>query len=247
MEIWAHRGLSRLFPENTLQSFAAACEYEITGIELDIQLTKDDKIVVIHDETVDRTTDGKGAVRKYTLEELKKLRIKSPDGYTEIPTIEEVLDLMEPYCRKYGVRINIELKNNKTDYPGMEEMIYNLIKQRHLEEYIVFSTFNYRSLARMQKIDPTLSLGFLSEKAGDCAKKARRLGIKVIHPFIGSMVRSYAGKGYTIRCYNVMRNEPFYPEQRKSVIYDFEKLKKLGITDIFTNNCDFYCSKRGEN
>ena len=63
MKIWAHRGCSYDYPENTLESFRAALDYEITGIELDIQLTKDGKMIVLHDEKVDRTTDGKGYER----------------------------------------------------------------------------------------------------------------------------------------------------------------------------------------
>ena len=69
MNIWAHRGLSGLYPENTIQAFKEACQYDITGIELDIQMTKDGSMVVIHDEKVNRTTDGKGYVKDLTLEE----------------------------------------------------------------------------------------------------------------------------------------------------------------------------------
>lgn len=77
MKIWAHRGCSYRYPENTLSSFREACRYEITGIELDIQLSRDGEIVVIHDERVDRTTDGSGRVEAMTLRELKQLKILS--------------------------------------------------------------------------------------------------------------------------------------------------------------------------
>ena len=100
MKIWAHRGCSYAWPENTLQAFEAACKYNITGIELDIQLTKDNKMVVIHDETVDRTTNGTGKVKDFTLAEIKNLKIATHPGffgikkYTQVPTIEEVFNLL---------------------------------------------------------------------------------------------------------------------------------------------------------
>ena len=127
MKIWAHRGCSQIYPENTMLSFSKAAKIEgLTGIELDIQLTKDNRIVVCHDEKVDRTTDGIGEVRNYTLKELKKLRIDAGNGtYEKIPTIEEVLDLLENRMMN-GLKLNIELKNSRIPYDGMEEKIIDL-------------------------------------------------------------------------------------------------------------------------
>ena len=112
MKIWAHRGCSQMYPENTMLSFEKAAAIQgLTGIELDIQLTKDGQMVVCHDEKVDRTTDGIGELRGYTLAELKKLKIDAGNGkYEQIPTIEEVLDLLENRM-KDGLKLNIELKN----------------------------------------------------------------------------------------------------------------------------------------
>lgn len=102
MKIWAHRGCSQMYPENTLISFSKACEINgLAGIELDIQLTKDNHMVVIHDERVDRTTNGSGYVKDFTLDKLKKLKIRSVNRSQEhIPTIQEVLDLIEPKLRE---------------------------------------------------------------------------------------------------------------------------------------------------
>ena len=98
MRIWAHRGCSQACPENTLLAFEkAAALKDLAGIELDIQLTRDGEIVVCHDEKVDRTTDGTGEIRSFTLTELKKLKIDAGNGRMEqIPTMKEVLDLLEP-------------------------------------------------------------------------------------------------------------------------------------------------------
>lgn len=111
MKIWAHRGCSQRYPENTLLAFEKAIAIKgLTGIELDIQLTKDGHMVVIHDERVDRTTESIGFVRDYTLSELKRLHIYADSHPTQqIPTIEEVLDLIEQRMRE-GMLLNIELK-----------------------------------------------------------------------------------------------------------------------------------------
>ena len=125
-----------MYPENTLTSFGKAMEIKgISGVELDIQLTKDGELVVIHDERVDRTTDGFGFVRDYTLKELQALHIFAGKGVAaeKIPTMREVIELLMPrlkvYCDavrqgipedeiKDGMRINIELKTSVYNYPG---------------------------------------------------------------------------------------------------------------------------------
>ena len=97
MKLWAHRGCSQRYPENTLIAFEKAAQLQgLAGIELDIQLTKDGQIVVIHDEKVDRTTDGSGWVRDYSLAELKRLKIDAGCyPHQVIPTMEEVFELLE--------------------------------------------------------------------------------------------------------------------------------------------------------
>ena len=174
MKIWAHRGCSQRYPENTLLAFERAAEIKgLEGIELDIQLTKDGHMVVIHDERVDRTTDGIGEVRQYTLAELKKLRIDAGNGkYEQIPTMEEVLDLLGDKL-KSGLRLNIELKNSVFPYEGMEEKIVDLMHQRDLEKQIVFSTFYAKSLQRIRKLDPNVELGILDRKVSDCLYKLK--------------------------------------------------------------------------
>lgn len=168
MKIWAHRGCSQNYPENTLLAFKKACELNnLAGIELDIQLTKDGEIVVIHDETVDRTTDGKGYVRDYTLQALKKLRVKTgndfQDGNLEelcIPTMDEVLDILEPRLRR-GMKLNIELKTSVYEYPGIERKIVELIEKRGLEDSIVYSSFSAKSLINLHLCNPNASIGML--------------------------------------------------------------------------------------
>ncbi|MEZ3485950.1 MAG: hypothetical protein K1W22_04980 [Lachnospiraceae bacterium] len=138
MKIWAHRGCSQMYPENTMRAFENAVKLDgLAGIELDIQLTKDGQIIVCHDERADRTTDGIGEIRQFTLAQLKKLRIDAGDGkYEQIPAMDEVLDLLGDYGDKLrlGLKLNIELKNSVFPYEGMEEKIVNLIHRRGIQD-----------------------------------------------------------------------------------------------------------------
>ena len=135
MKIWAHRGCSQNYPENTIVAFEKAAELKnLEGIELDIQLTKDGHMVVFHDDRVDRTTDGIGEIKQYTLDELKKLNINAGNGKVEkIPTIEEVMNLLENQLKR-GLKLNIELKHGLVPYFGMEKKIVELVQKRQLQK-----------------------------------------------------------------------------------------------------------------
>lgn len=153
MKIWAHRGCSQMYPENTLLAFEKAAELDgLEGIEFDIQMTKDGELVVIHDERVDRTTEGTGYVKDYLFSQLRRLHIYAgSDRSQSIPAIEEVLDLLEDKIRS-GLKINIELKNSIFPYEGMEEKIVSLINRRGMQESVVYSSFNALSVEKIRKI-----------------------------------------------------------------------------------------------
>ena len=169
VNIWAHRGCCCRYPENTLAAFGAACRLGgLSGIELDIQLTRDGEIVVIHDETVDRTTDGHGNVGDFSLEELKRLRVKAGrllffQRYTEerIPLMREVLELVKPFCEENGLLINIELKNSNVRYEGMEQKILALVAEYGLEGHIIYSSFNPDSILLLKELDSSVQTGIL--------------------------------------------------------------------------------------
>ena len=108
-KVWAHRGASAYAPENTLEAFLLAAEQGADGVELDVQLTKDGEMVVVHDEEIDRVSDGSGFVKDYTLAELKNLNFnKTHLEYqnVKIPTLREVYEALKPT----GMTINVELK-----------------------------------------------------------------------------------------------------------------------------------------
>lgn len=242
MKIWAHRGCSLMYPENTLSAFERAAAIRgLTGIELDIQLTRDGRMVVCHDERVDRTTDGTGEVRSFSLTELKQLNIDAGNGlYERIPTIEEVLELLDHHLRN-GLLLNIELKNSVFPYEGMEEKIVELICGRGLRDQIIYSSFSALSLERLRGIDPGAEIGILDAKVSDCLYKLKGgCGATALHPHWGGMdLPPEKLAGYTIRAWAGGR---IYPEKSAGGRLDLETLERKGITDVFLNEPERYVS-----
>ncbi|MBU0928619.1 MAG: glycerophosphodiester phosphodiesterase [Spirochaetes bacterium] len=159
--IFAHRGYSAAFPENTALAFREALKTGCHGIEMDVQLTRDGELVVIHDETVDRTTDGSGRVRDLSLEELRRLDASAGFGNAlgknPIPTLDEYLDIVETS----DVVINIELKNGTFAYPGLAERVARAVSERGLSRRAIFSSFNHQSLLACKRISPDSELAFI--------------------------------------------------------------------------------------
>lgn len=240
MKIWAHRGCSQRYPENTLLAFEKAAELQnLTGIELDIQLTKDGQMVVFHDEKVDRTTDGTGYIRDYALAELKKLKIDAGNNsFQSIPMIEEVLELLSGRM-KAGLKLNIELKNSISPYEGMEEKIVNLVHERGLEGAVVYSTFYAKSLEKISRLDPEAELGILDVKVSDCMYKLKGCcGAVALHPFWRAMdLTKEQLLGYPVRAW---LSGHLYPEQPTGTRLDLMKLELQGITDIILNEPEVY-------
>ncbi|RKM60426.1 hypothetical protein D6855_06820 [Butyrivibrio sp. CB08] len=260
MRIWAHRGCSQLYPENTITSFSQAMDVPgVAGIELDIQLTRDEELVVIHDERVDRTTDGFGYVRDFTLAGIRSLHVPAGGGATEyIPTMREVFELMESrlleYCRskqeggpESGMRLNIELKNSVYPYPGMEEKIVEMVHEFGVEDAIVYSSFYAESLLKVHELDPKAELGVLDSKVSDCLFKA--IGLEQIigdpsfkfalHPYGNSIdIEDYRFEGRAVRGWF---GGHLYPEKPTDGKMDVFKYEALGVTDLFLNEPEKYC------
>lgn len=187
-KIFAHRGYSGKYPENTMIAFKKALECGVDGIELDVQLTKDGEVVIIHDETIDRTTTGKGFVVDYTYEELEKFdaSFKFKDlGFNKIPTLREYFQLV----KDYDIVTNVELKTGINEYLGIEEKVWELIKEYNLEKKVIISSFNHFSVMRMKKIAPQLKYGFLSEDwIIDAGKYTHSHGVQCYHPRFNNLV-----------------------------------------------------------
>lgn len=158
---FAHRGSSAICPENTMAAFAKGLEQGATGIETDVQMTKDGRLVLIHDESVARTTGAEGLVKDYTYDELAKLDAGSWFGADfqgeRIPLLEELLEL----TKNHGTIVNIELKNGSIQYPELEKRVIETVRQYNMSEQIVISSFNHYSLVECKHIDPEIRTGLL--------------------------------------------------------------------------------------
>ena len=240
MKIWAHRGCSQRYPENTMTSFARAAELSgLTGIETDIQLTKDGQLVVIHDERIDRTTDGIGAVQEYTLSEIRQFHIYAGTAEPEhIPSLEEVLDiLIKPM--EQGLLLNLELKNSIIAYEGMEEKILQLISQRGLNDKIVYSSFNARSIEKIKTLNSEAHTAILDVKVSDCLYKKRGgCHADALHPYWKAMdLSAQELQGQTVRAW---LSGHLYPEKPTGTKLDLAVLEKTGITDVILNEPEQY-------
>jgi glycerophosphoryl diester phosphodiesterase len=185
MKVTAHRGYSGLYPENTMLAFKKAAEARADEIEMDVQLTKDGTVVIIHDETVDRVTGGKGLVRDYTFEELRKLDAAfiwgGKYGFNPIPSLDEYF----AWVKNTEIVTNIELKNSVYYYEGLEEKTLALIKKYDLEQQILFSSFNHASLLKCKKLNPAIPCGVLTGKPiGNAGYYIQSAGLEFYHPDI---------------------------------------------------------------
>lgn len=180
--IIAHRGFSSKYPENSMLSFIKAAEVGADGIEIDVHLSKDKVPVVIHDETVNRTTYKKGYVKDNTLAWLKSAN-KSNSIFKKdlepIPTLKEVLEWIMPT----NLILNIEFKNDKIDYEGIENIVIDMIRRYKMEDRVILSSFNHCSLKVCMDIDNTIETAVLySENMFQPWNYAKSLHATAIHP-----------------------------------------------------------------
>lgn len=179
-KIIGHRGGAVGYPENTLAAFKKAVELGADGVEFDVQLTKDEEVVVIHDELIDRTMTGSGLLKDYTLKELKEMsagEFYNADFKDEkIPTLTEVLEVVK------GLEIiNIELKNY-LPYPGLEEKVLKLVDQFELRDQVIISSFNHYSLQKVKKLQPEIKTGaLLMSKMINPSDYAFKRGFDALH------------------------------------------------------------------
>lgn len=161
-KIIAHRGFSGQYPENTMLAFQKAVEAGCDGIELDVHLSKDGEVVIIHDEHIGRVSGGRrGMVKDLTAEELRRIDVSSgcsaKYGFNPIPTLREYFE----FVKNHDVFTNIELKNSLVLYEGLEEKTIALIKEFGLLDRVLFSSFNHRSMVKAKKLSPQTRCAFL--------------------------------------------------------------------------------------
>lgn len=180
--VWAHRGASGYAPENTIEAFQHAIDMNADGIELDVQLSKDGELVVIHDELIDRTSNGTGWVKDLTLAELKTYNYNRtfPEcQHADIPTLREVYELIKPT----GLTINVEIKTGIVFYPDIEKKVIELTREMGMEDRVLYSSFNHSTCVKIHEINPKAYVGFLySDGLIGVAEYAAKHGADALHP-----------------------------------------------------------------
>lgn len=186
MKVIAHRGWSGKYPENTMLAFKKAIEVGSDGIELDVHLSKDGEVMIIHDEALMRTAGVSGSVSDWTRSELEKISAgktkKDEFGFTPIPSLEEYLD----YVSKTNAMTNIELKTAPCYYPGIEKKTLELVHRFGYEDRVVYSSFNWLSVFEIKRLMPEAPCGFLIENLTikNVSYQIKSLGCEYYHPSI---------------------------------------------------------------
>ena len=161
MLIFGHRGARGYAPENTMVSFKTALDMGVDGIELDVQMTKDGKVVVCHDHSLERTSNGTGWIIEHTRDELCRLDFGSwfsPKFAGEgIASLREVLQ----WASSTKLIVNVEIKNGPVIYEGIEGKVAALIRECRMVDRVIVSSFYHPSLLRMKQLDPMIKTGLL--------------------------------------------------------------------------------------
>ena len=230
IEIWGHRGAYDHAPENTLTGFQTAADLGADGVEFDIQLTRDGEVVVIHDETIDRTSDGHGYVKDFTLHEIKKFNVNkkgiTQPLFMEIPTLSEVFALLKPI----KLKINVEFKTGIIFYDGIEAKALEIARKYDILDRIVWSSFNHYSVQKLKQAEPKAETALLcSGGIFVTGEQCKNIGASALHPHI--MQLKYPGlaeecrrHGVKIRTWTV--NEPEH----------FKLAADMSVDAVCTNN-----------
>ncbi len=229
--IFAHRGARDVAPENTLAAFDAAIQAGADGIELDVRRCRTGEVVVMHDEVVDRTTNGSGRVETISLEMLRLLDAGSWFAQEfrdeRIPTLAETLDLVG-----HRLLVNIEIKATRLRSDGLEAEVVQLVRERDMQDRVIISSFNPAVLIRLKRLAPELPRGLLY--APDLpVYLSRAWAVPLIrpcalHPHYSMVtehsVREARRAGYRVNAWTV--NED----------HDMMRLINLGVDGIITDH-----------
>ncbi|MBQ6520811.1 MAG: hypothetical protein IJI14_19065 [Anaerolineaceae bacterium] len=244
MQIFAHRGFSLQYPENTMTAFRKALEVGADGIEMDARLTQDGQIVIMHDPTIDRTTNGKGTVRDLSLKEILGLDAGIKKG---VVFENERVPMLEQVFAELGGKLllNIELCNyDEGDNRMLANQTVELIEKYKLVDSVIISSFRFNNLVYVKDKNPNISCGLLA-KQGLLGLFARNLlnhsvNVDALHPYYtdasAGLIRKEQQCGRKVRAWTV--NDP----------QDIRQLSELGVDAIFTddplNSREFYASEK---
>ncbi|MGP4116224.1 glycerophosphodiester phosphodiesterase [Levilactobacillus zymae] len=176
--VFGHRGYPAKFPENSLAGFTYAVQHHIEGLEFDVHLTKDNVPVIMHDEKINRTTDGKGYIRDYTLAELQRFKLANGDS---LPTLAAFLRVVA----NQDVHLNLEFKTDKIQYPNIEKIVLGMVHATPLVHPVIYSSFHLPTLKTCQTLAPDEIYCWLTDKrvrnAASFVKKEGLAGLHLSH------------------------------------------------------------------
>lgn len=221
----AHRGYSAYYPENTMEAFVQAYQKGFDGVETDVHLTKDGELVLIHDEKIDRTSDGKGYVKDMTLTELRKYNYQYKfDGYHDIPTLKELLT----FIKDKDFNVNIELKTDVFHYQDIEKKVLRLVQVMGVEDKIYYSSFYLPSVLKVKELNSKAYVAYLMEFSYE--KKKKELlenNVQAFHPRYNFLtikrIEELKKHQIMIGCWTVPTNK------------QYQRLKDLGVDIIISN------------
>ncbi len=225
--IIAHRGASSDAPENTITAFALAVEQAADGIELDVQLSADGIPVVLHDSTVDRTTNGRGSVSKFTIEQLQSL--DAGDG-RPIPTLDQIFEIFGP-----TLLYNVELKSGFWPDRNLAAAVADRIEGHRLEEHVLVSSFSLLAIRQARStLSPRIPVAHL-RMTSTAAWKHRLVGAEADNPYYKLVDDRYMAwaKGLNLQVNVWTVDDPA----------EAQRLAQLGVTSIITNKPGFIRSE----
>lgn len=231
-KIYAHRGASAVAPENTMAAFKKAIEMGADGVELDVHLSKDGELIVAHDETLERVSNGTGRIVDYTLEELRAFNFAMGkwEGFEpqQVPTLREVYALLKPT----GMGINVEIKSGIILYEGIEQKLLELAREMGMEDRVLYSSFNHYSLKLLQALDPSVKIGLLyGEALYEPWQYAGYVKADAIHPYYFTL----QAPGVVEKCHeNGIMVNPWTVDDPKHIAWMFS----LGVDILITDKPD---------
>jgi len=224
-----HRGACALAPENTLASFTLALQQDADAIEFDVKLTADDQVVVMHDASVDRTTNGKGKVNGLALAEIKELdagaKFSSDFTGENVPMLSQVFEQLGG-----KILMNVELTNYSSPFDRLVPEVVKLVKEYQVQDHILFSSFLAGNLRQARRLLPEVPCGLLAYP-GWMGYLARNYGwrkYQALHPFLNEVTPTLVEKVHLEG-----RRVHVWTVNEKS---DFKRLLEAGVDGIFSDN-----------
>jgi len=228
--VWAHRGASAYYPENTIPAFQGAIDMKADGVELDIHASFDGKIVVSHDGTLSRCGGGNVNIEAVSYDEIKKhpvpasFRDKYPDA--TVPLLSDVFELLRPH----GMLINVEIKSGWS-FDNIKKLVA-LTHDMNMQDYVLYSSFDHVTLYSVRTLDKKCRLGALyGGDIPEAVQYAKALGFTELHPYYNLCCK----ENYVSDAIAAGLNVNPWTMNSEKLISD---MVELGCHGIITNNPD---------